>query len=118
MTTRSCSMSSGHGLRTGPLRVNGRTFCVFAAAACAAGLSDSGRKVEIESGEGLAGRQPGLFAMALDAPRGALGHLDSKARRLAAGQPSRSAVSVRCFQLRLMLGRRSADSRVGNTAAA
>ena len=36
MMTRSRSMSSGQGLRTGRLRVKGRTFCVFAAAACAA----------------------------------------------------------------------------------
>lgn len=39
MTTRSRSMSSGHGLRTGRLRVKERTFCVFAAAACAASSS-------------------------------------------------------------------------------
>ncbi|MGY2843585.1 hypothetical protein ACVIWU_006538 [Bradyrhizobium sp. USDA 4509] len=39
MTTRSCSMSSGQGLRTGRLRVKGRTLCVFAAAACAASSS-------------------------------------------------------------------------------
>lgn len=39
MTTRSRSMSSGHGLRTGRLRMKGRTFCVFAAAACAASSS-------------------------------------------------------------------------------
>lgn len=39
-------------------------------------------------------------------------------RPWAAGQPSRSAVSVSRFQLRLMLGRRSVVSRVGSTAAA
>lgn len=39
MTTRSRSMSSGHGLRTGRLRVKGRTVWVFAAAACAASSS-------------------------------------------------------------------------------
>ncbi len=31
MTTRSCSMSSGQGLRTGRLRVKARTLCAFAA---------------------------------------------------------------------------------------
>ena len=39
MTTRSCSMSSGQGLRTGRLRVKARTLCAFAAAACAASSS-------------------------------------------------------------------------------
>src|SRR6202008_2994486 len=42
ITTRSCSMSSGQGLRTGRLRVKARTFCAFAAAACAASLARRG----------------------------------------------------------------------------
>ena len=39
MTMRSCSMSSGQGLRTGLLRVKARTLCAFATAACAASSS-------------------------------------------------------------------------------
>src|SRR3546814_13039950 len=50
--------------------------------------------------------------------RSAISISRSEASRLAAGQPSRSEVSVRRFQLRLMLGRRKAFSRVGSTAAA
>src|SRR3546814_16230521 len=46
--------------------------------------------------------------------RSAISISRSEASRLAAGQPSRSAVSVRRFQLRLMLGRRKAFSRVGD----
>src|SRR3546814_14936253 len=44
--------------------------------------------------------------------RSAISISRSEDSRLAAGKPSRSAVSVRCFQLRLMLGRRQALRRV------
>jgi hypothetical protein len=60
MTTRSRSMSSGHGLRTGRLRVKARTLCAFAAAACAASSSS------------LAGDFKFQFQL-LDQPRRALG---------------------------------------------
>ena len=39
-------------------------------------LADAGGGVEIEGGEGLACREAGLVAMALDAPGGTVGHLD------------------------------------------
>src|SRR3546814_10686774 len=46
-------------------------------------FADAGGGVEIEGGEGLARGQAGLVAMALDAPGGALSHLDLEKR----GQP-------------------------------
>ena len=65
MTTRSRSMSSGHGLRTGRLRVKARTFWVFAAAALCGKLILARRGDEFFE----------LQFQLLDQPRRALGAL-------------------------------------------
>ena len=55
-------------------------------------FADAGGGVEIEGGEGLACGQAGLVAMALDAPGGAIGHLDLEKRGQQVG--GRPAIAI------------------------
>src|SRR3546814_2123504 len=55
-------------------------------------LADAGGGVEIEGGEGLACGQAGLVAMALDAPGGAISHLDLEKRGQQVG--GRPAIAI------------------------
>src|SRR3546814_329173 len=55
-------------------------------------FADAGGGVEIEGGEGLACGQAGLVAMALDAPGGAISHLDLEKRGQQVG--GRPAIAI------------------------